>query len=345
VYFECSILKLPPNRGGQPMPTSPMQYIFPGIIAAQAIHAAVQFNLPELLASGPKSSAELAVKCGAHAATLERLLRALTTIEMFQRMPDGRYRNTPLTDVLRVDHPQSLRAEGMFLPAPFIWLPLGELAESVRTGETAFERVFGQGFFTYLAEHSQDAAVFNRVMTQDILWTTPALLKAYDFSRFKQITDVGGGYGVLLSHILSATPKLEGVLFDQQQVVAGATDFLKGDVAARTRIVPGSFFDSVPVGSDAYLLRRIIHDWKDAEAVKILSNVRAAMKVDGTLLLIEGLIDSETRPAGLMDLMMLILGGVERTVSEFVKLVATAGFCLDRVIPAGAYSVIECRPV
>lgn len=321
-----------------------MQYIFPGILAAQAIHAAVEFNLPGLLASGPKSSAELAAQCGAHAPTLERLLRALTSIEMFQRLPDGRYRNTPLTDVLREDHPQSMRAEGMFLPAPFIWRPMGELAESIRTGEAAFDRVFGQNFFAYLADHPQNAAVFNRVMTQDILWTTPALLRAYDFSRFKQLTDVGGGYGVFLSHILSASPKLEGVLFDQQQVVAGAGDFLKGDVAARTKIVSGSFFDSVPEGSDAYLLRRIIHDWKDVEAIKILSNVRAAMKADGTLLLIESLIDSGTRPAGLMDLMMLVLGGVERTESEFRKLVETAGFSLDRIIPAGTYSVIECRP-
>jgi hypothetical protein len=326
------------------MPTNPMLYIFPGIIAAQAIHAAAQFKIPDLLAPGPKSSTELAAECGADAPTLERLLRALTSIEMFQRMPDGRYRNTPLTDILRADHPQSLRAEGMFLPAPFIWRPLGELAESIRTGEAAFDRVFGQDFFAYLAEHPQDAAAFNRVMTQDILWTTPALLKAYDFSRFKQLVDVGGGYGLLLSHILSATPKLKGVLFDQPQVVAGARDFLKGDVAARIEIVSGSFFDSVPEGSDAYLLRRIIHDWKDVEALKILSNVRAAIKPDGTLLLIEALVDSATRPAGLMDLMMLVLGGVERTEAEFKKLVASAGFSLQRVTPAGTYSIIECRP-
>ena len=326
------------------MPTNPMQYIFPGIIAAQAIHAAVEFRLPELLASGPKSSTEMAAECGAHAQSVERLLRALTSIEMFQRLPDGRYRNTPLTDILRADHPQSLRAEGMFLPAAFIWRPLGELTESIRTGQAAFDRVFGQHFFTYLAEHPQDAAVFNRVMVQDILWTTPALLKAYDFSRFRQLTDVGGGFGVLLSRILAATPKLEGVLFDQEQVVSGAKDLLKGDVAARTKIVPGSFFDSVPPGSDAYLLRRIIHDWEDADAVKILSNVRAAMKADSTLLLVESLIDSDARPAGLMDLMMLVLGGVERAESEFRKLLGTAGFSLDHVHPAGVYSVIECRP-
>src|ERR1700677_1934365 len=326
------------------MPTSPMQYIFPGIIAAQAIHAAVEFNLPDLLASGPKSSAELAAECGAHAPTMERLLRALTSIEMFQRLPDGCYRNTPLSDILRADHPQSLRAEGMFLPGPFIWRPLGQLVESVRTGEAAFDQVFGQNFFAYLAEHPQEAVVFNRVMTQDVLWTTPSLLRAYDFSRFRQLTDVGGGFGVLLSHILSATPKLEGVLFDEQQVVAGARDYLKGDVAARIRIVPGSFFDSIPGGSDAYLLRRIIHDWQDDEAVKILSNVRAAMQPNATLLIVEGLIDSATRPVGLMDLMMLVLGGRERTEADFHALLKSTGFSVSRIIPAGAYSLIECHP-
>lgn len=327
------------------MPPRALDYIYPGILAAQAVHAAVKFRIPDLLASGPKSTAELATECGAHALTLERLLRALTSVEMFQRLPDGRYKNSPGTEILRSDHPQSLWAEGMFLPAPFIWRPLGELAESVRTGEVAFDRAFGQNFFAYLAEHPQEAAVFNRLMTQDILLTTPALLRAYDFSRFKQLTDVGGGFGVFLSHILSATPKLEGILFDQQEVVAGARDYLKGDVAARIRIVPGSFFDSIPGGSDVYLLRRIIHDWQDGEVVKILFNVRAAMKPGCTLLIIEGLIDSPTRPVGLLDLMMLVLGGVERTVSEFRKLIETAGFSLDRVIPAGTYSVIECKPV
>jgi hypothetical protein len=321
-----------------------MQYIFPGIIAAQAIHAAVEFNLPGLLASGPKSSAELAAECGAHAPTMERLLRALTSIEMFQRLPDGCYRNTPLSDILRADHPQSLRAEGMFLTAPFIWRPLGELVESVRTGEAAFDRVFGQGLFEFLAEHQEEAAVFNRVMTQEILWTTPALLKAYDFSRFNRLVDVGGGHGVFLGHVLSAVPKLEGVLFDQPQVVAGARDTFKGDVAGRTTILSGSFFDSVPEGGDAYLLRRIIHDWQDDEAVKILSNVRAAMQPNATLLIVEGLIDSATRPVGLMDLMMLVLGGRERTEADFHALLKSTGFSLSRIIPAGAYSLFECHP-
>ncbi len=325
------------------MPHKALEYIHPGILAAQAIHAAVEFRIPDLLASGPKSATELATACGAHALTLERLLRALTSIEMFQRLPDGRYNNSPGTEILRRNHPLSQWAEGMFLPAPFMWRPLGELAESVRTGEAAFDRVFGQGIFAYLAEHPDEAEVFNCVMTQEILWTTPALLKAYDFSKFSRLVDVGGGYGVFLSHVLAAAPKLEGVLFDQPQVVAGARDSFKGDVAKRAMVISGNFFESVPDGADAYVLRRIIHDWEDAKAVKILSNVHVAMKPKSTLLLVEGLIDSPSRPVGLMDLMMLVLGGRERTEAEFRKLVESAGFSLDRVVPAGVYSVIECQ--
>lgn len=325
------------------MPPKPLEYIYPGMVAAQAIHAAVKFRLPDLLAAGPKLSSELAAECGAHAPTLERLLRALTSIEMFQRLPDGRYKNSPATEILRRDHPQTLWAEAMFLPAPFVWLPLGELVESVRTGKTAFDRVFGQGIFSYLAERPEEAAAFNRVMTQDIPWTTPALLKAYDFSRFRRLVDVGGGHGTFLGHILAAVPNLRGVLFDQAQVVAGARDSFKGDVAGRIEIAYGSFFEKVPEGADAYVLRRIIHDWDDEEAVKILSNVRNAMDGGGTLLIIEGLIDSATRPVGLLDLMMLVLGGRERTETEFRNLVQSAGFTLSRVVPTGTYSVMECK--
>jgi hypothetical protein len=328
----------------QPMPTRPLEYIYPGIVAAQAIHTAVKFRIPDLLKSGPKTAAELAAACGAHEPTLERLMRALTSIEMFLRTPEGRYSNSPLTEVLRTDHPQSLRSEGMFLPAPFMWLPLGQLFESVRSGKPAFEQVFGQSFFAYLADHPEEAADFNRVMTQEIIWTTPALLRAYDFSRFKVLVDVGGGRGLFLSSLLLATPGLQGVLFDQPQVMAESKELLKGDVAKRIRIVGGSFFDLVPEGGDGYLLRRIIHDWEDEDASRILGNVRRAMGTGGTLLLVERLSDSAVHPAGLMDLMMLVLGGRERTEADFHALLQSTGFSISRIIPAGSYSLIECHP-
>ena len=327
------------------MPTKPFEYVYPGILVAQAIYAAVKFRIPDLIASGPKTVSELALESGAHEPTLDRLLRALTSIDLFVRTPDGRYRNSPLTEVLRADHPQSLSAEASFYAAPFLWRPLGAFSESVRTGEPAFDLVFGESFFAYLAAHPEEAAVYNRVMTHEILWATPALLRACDFSRFKRLVDVGGGQGALLSNILAATPQLQGILFDRPQVVAEAKQFVKGDVAKRVKIVGGDFFDLVPEGGDAYLMRKVIHDWEDEDAMRILRNVRHAMDKNSTLLLIERLIGSAANSAGLLDLLMMVLhGSRERTEAGFRSLVESAGFSLSRVVPAGDYCLIECRP-
>lgn len=329
------------SAGGQSS-TNPIEYIWPGILAAQAIHVASKLRIPDLLASGPKTIAELASKCGAHPPTLERLLRALASLEMFAPTPDGRFRNTPLTEVLRTDHPQSRRDGALFLPAPFLWRPLGELYKSVWTGEPTFPVIFGQRFFEYLADHPEDASLFNSVMTQGI--AAHAVLAAYDFSRFERLVDVGGGQGALLRDILAATPSLQGVLFDLPQVVAGASEVLKGDLGARSQIVGGNFFDSVPGGADAYLLKGVLHDWPDDDAVSILRNTRAAIRPDGTLLLIENILDSAARPAGLIDLLMLVIGGRERTEADFRSLLDSTRFSLIRIIPTEASWLIECHP-
>jgi O-methyltransferase domain/Dimerisation domain len=326
------------------MATNPMQYIWPGVIAAQAIYVAAKLRIPDLLASGPKTIAELAADCGAHAPALERLLRALATLEMFAPTPDGRFRNTPLTEMLCSDHPQRLRDGALLLPAPFLWRPLGDLYESVRTGEPAFTRVFGQNFFEYLAAHPADAAVFNAAMTQGIAWTSHALLAAYDFSRFGRLVDVGGGEGALLRDILAATPGLHGVLFDLPAVVTRARGILTGEIGARCEIVAGDFFDCVPEGASAYLLKGVIHDWPDRDAARILRNARRAIRVDGTLLLIEN-VDSDARPAGLGDLLMLAIGGRDRTEADFRSILAATGFALTRIIPTEVSSVLECHPL
>jgi SAM-dependent methyltransferase len=322
--------------------SKPMEYIWPGIIAAQAIHAATKLGIADLLSSGTKSVAELARDSGAHPPSLECLLCALSTLGVFAVTPDGRFCNTPLSDVLRADHPESQRASALFLPAAFLWRPLGELHETVRTGEPAFQRIFGQRFFDYLASHQDDAATFNTVMTEGIRWTSSGLLSAYDFSRFRLLVDVGGGEGALLRDILSATPGTRGVLFDLPQVVSGASALLTGDVGGRCQIVGGDFFNSVPEGGDAYLLKGVIHDWPDQEASKILRNTRRAMRPGGTLLLVENVVDGQ-RAVGMIELLMLVIGGRERSEVDFRSLLAATGFAITRIVPAEGTSIIECH--
>ena len=321
-----------------------MEYIWPGIVAAQAIHTAAKLRIPDLLASSAKTAAELAAEAAADPAALECLLRALSTLGIFSLSSGGRFANTPLSDQLRVDHPQSQREAALFLPAAFLWRPIGELHESVRTGEPAFPRIFGRQFFDYLAVNPEDARVFNAVMTQGIPYTAPALLAAYDFSRFKRVVDVGGGQGALLREILSATPDLEGILFDLPPAVAHASEIFGPDIAPRCQVIAGSFFDSVPQGGDLYMMKGIIHDWHDEDALRILRNTRRAIGRSGTLLLIENLIDAPARPVGVMELLMLVIGGRERKEADFRSLLAGAGFEVIRVIPAVTSSLIECRP-
>jgi hypothetical protein len=325
------------------MPNNPMECIWPGIVAAQAIHAAARLAIPDLLAAGPRSAAELAASADAHAPSLDRLLRVLSALEVFTVTPDGRFGNTAFSETLRADHPQSQRAMALFLPAAFLWRPIGELCESVRTGEPAFERVFGQRFFEYLASHPDDNAVFNSAMTHGVPFTSSALLSAYDFSRFRLLADVGGGEGALLRDILAATPGLRGLLFDLPQVVARADDVLSGEVAARCRIVGGSFFDAVPVGADACIMKGVIHDWPDEDAATILRNTRRALPQDGTLLLIENVVDAG-RAANPMELLMLVVGGRERTEAEFRSLLSSSGFTLARLVPMAKSAIVECRP-
>jgi hypothetical protein len=322
-----------------------MEYIWPGIVAAQAIHAAVKLRIPELLASGPQSASALAAEAGADASALERLLRVLSSFGIFTVTQDGNFANNAASEELKDDRPNSQRDAALFLPAAFLWRPIGDLYESVRTGEPSFPRIFGKPFFEYLAANPQDAEVFNAVMTQGIAFTSPALLAAYDFSRFKLIVDVGGGEGALLREILLATPGLEGILFDLPQTVARAGEVLTGEIATRCRIVGGSFFDSVPGGGDLYILKGVIHDWPDEDAVRILRSTRHAIGPAGTLLLIENPVDSADRPVGAMELLMLVIGGRERSTADFRSILAPSGFEIVRIVPAGWSSLIECRPV
>jgi SAM-dependent methyltransferase len=322
-----------------------MQLLWPAAVAVQAIHAAARLGLADAVAAGSSTVDELAEATGAHRTSLARLLRALTSLGIFAEDPTGRYRATPLGDALRADHRQSARPLAMMLGARFIWEPLGWLDDAVRTGQTAFERVHAAPFFRYLGEHPDDAAVFNAAMSSMPAFLA-GMIEAYDFSPFRRIVDVGGGRGALLAAILDANPQARGVLQDLPSVVAEAAALRRDGIAERCEIVGGDFFDGVPEGGDAYLLKGIIHDWNDEAAVAILRNVRRAIRPNGRLFLLETVLTGSDDPGrSMMDLLMMVLtGGRERTEDEFRSLLQDAGFALIRVIPTSGHSIVESRP-
>jgi hypothetical protein len=230
----------------------------------------------------------------------------------------------------------------------FFWDAWGALHDTVKSGEPAFERVHGERFFDYLGHHTNEAAVFNDGMTSASKFDLLAILDAYDFSPFKRIVDVAGGHGALLRGILERCPHATGVLCDLPSVIAGATAITESRVASRAELVEADMFQSVPSGGDAYILKRILHDWSDADATRILRSCRRAIASTGKLLVIDCVLNppNEPDPGKLMDLNMLVLlRGRERTEVEFRELLAAAGFTLTRIVPAGRVAVVEGVPL
>ena len=264
-------------------PAAALRRLVNGYQAAQAIHVAASLGIADLLADGAKTSDELAAATETHAGALYRLLRALAGLGVFHEGDDRRFSLTPLGDGLRTDAPESLAGWAAFMGRPYYWQAWGALGESVRTGENAFRLLHGTDVWEYRSRHPEESEIFDRAMMALTGGANRALLEAYEFGRFEKLVDVGGGNGTLLAAILAANPGLRGVLFDQPHVVSHAEEVLQRvGVADRCEIVGGSFFDAVPAGGDAYLLKWIVHDWEDDPAREILLNCRRTMGVNNT---------------------------------------------------------------
>jgi len=233
--------------------------------ATQAIYVAARLGIADLVAETPKTADEIADATKAHAPSLIRLLLMLSSIGIFTEDAAGRFRVTPLGELLRRDHPQSQRGMAIMYGSEFFWRPWGELYDAVTTGTSAFEQVYGVSLFNYLSTHPEAATIFNDAMTSVSSRDISTILAAYDFSRFERIVDVGGGHGALLEAILLANPKVRGVLADQPAVVANMPALPTRAIADRCEIAGVDFFTSVPQGADAYIMKYIIHDWDDQD--------------------------------------------------------------------------------
>jgi len=309
---------------------------------SQAIHVAAVLGIADLLADGPRSSDDLAEATGTNPRALYRLLRALSAFGLFHEDDERRFSLTELGDALRSDAPESVAGWAAFVGRRNIRDAWSVLEESIRTGENAFKLAHGVGVWEYRAQHPEESESFDRAMASSSQLVIRSLIDAYDFGRFGTIVDVGGGNGTLLRALLEEYPGLNGVLFDQPHVVEGV------ELGERGRIVGGSFFESVPEGGDAYLLKWIIHDWEDEESVAILRGCRASMGPAAVVLLIERDLGgpNENPAAKLSDLNMLVMpGGLERSEDEYAALFEQAGLRYTRTtVTATGHAVIESVP-
>jgi hypothetical protein len=308
-----------------------------GYRTTQAIHVAVVLGMPELLADGARSPMELAALTHSHAPSMERLLRALAAIGILREGKDARFALSPLGRGLEPTVLGSLNAWAKLVGSRALWSAWGELIHTVRTGETAFDHAHGRNVWDARRTNPEDGALFALAMREGTSTIASEVLAACDFSECRHIVDVGGGDGALLEQILIAWPEMRGTLLD----LPCATQHRGAhcgphELADRLDIVAGDFLTDIPKGRDIYLLKHVLHDWANSEALAILRACRSAMASHSQLLIIERLLapPNEGAEGKLSDLnMMVVTGGRERTRDEFARLLADLGLAIGSEIP------------
>jgi O-methyltransferase domain/Dimerisation domain len=307
-----------------------------GGAVAHVVHIAAKLGLADRLADAPKSAAELAGPLELHAPSLHRLMRTMASLGLLTEGEAQRFSLTKLGEALKTGAPGSARATLLMTGSSWVGTGFANILHSVQTGRTGFEKAQGRPFFDYLAQHPEDASVFSEAMVGLHGAEPPAVAAAYDFSSFKTVVDVGGATGNMLAAILARYPEPRGLLFDRSHAVVDATKLLKANgVVDRVTIEAGDFFQTVPTGGDAYILSHIMHDWNDEQCLTILGHCRKAMKPNGRLLIVEMVLPpgDAPHPGKILDMVMLVLiGGQERTEAEYAHLLDKAGFRLNRVV-------------
>ena len=317
-----------------------------GSLVSQAVYVAAKLGVADLLAARPRTAAELAAETGADAPSLYRILRALASVGVFSERDGGTFELTPPAEFLRSDVPGSLRDVAIFMGEEWHWRVWGNTLHSVMTGRAAWEYTHGAEVFPYFQANPRESAIFDRAMTSLSSLSAAAVAEGYDFSGVRELVDVAGGHGRLLASVMRANPEMRGVLFDLPHVIEGAPPNLEAEgVSERCELARGDFFEGVPAGADAYIMKHIIHDWDDERALIILKNIARAMKEGGRVLIVETVIPEGNAPnlGKVLDIEMLVSpGGKERTEKEYKELLARAGLRLTRIVPTKSpYSVVE----
>jgi hypothetical protein len=322
-----------------------------GLIVHHCLGAAAKLGIADLLKDGARSTENLAATLEVNEDALYRTLRFLAGQGVFHETATRKFANSRLSEWLCTDVPESIRSVLIYRASAFFLTPFSDLLYSIQTGAPSRERGLEVNGFELLRRNPEDAQLFDAAMTEiSGLWAS-SVAAAYDFSKWGSVMDVGGGNGMLLATIMAMHPGLQGVLADQPHVLERAWQhkFWQPDLLRRVRFEAMDFFQAIPPGCRAYMMKNIIHDWDDEHARQILFNCRRAIPDDGALLLIEFCVGGANTPSvgKAVDLMMLTLtGGKERTMSEHEKLLVSAGFRLKGSIPlSNDIMILEAEPV
>ncbi len=272
-----------------PPHASLMQILTGGMISG-AVSALARLGVPDHLESGPQSAEELAPKVGAQAGPLYRLMRATASVGVLVEGPDGKFSQTPMSEVLRSNGKPSLRGWATMTSQEWHLRGWEHLEYCVRTGKQALDDIYGKPAFEFFGDKPETAAIFNQAMTDLSTLDSPAVAAAYDFEGIRTIVDVAGGHGLLLATILQRYPHLTGTLYEFPSVIEGALPGPLTPVLDRCKLVPGDMFASVPAGADAYIMKHIIHDWPDELCLKILKSCRQGVNAGGKLLVVDSVI-------------------------------------------------------
>jgi SAM-dependent methyltransferase len=332
-------------------PAAQLLQISSGVILQQALYAAAKLGVADILNNRAQTSPELAVGLKVNESALLRMLRFLASQGVFEETVSGVFTNNELSHFLRSGVPGSLRSFVILRGSESFFAPFGEILYSIETGLPSKEKLYGRDTFDQLNRDPEMARIFDDAMTNISEYMGAAIAGAYDFGAWGSLMDVGGGNGMLLAQILRAHAGLRGVLADLPHVLERAQErgFLAGELQPRSKLQSCDFFQEVPNGCSAYLMKNVIHDWDDKRAHKILINCRRAVPDHGVLLLAQWAVPDENRPSAgrFMDIAMMVLtGGKERSVAEHRELLASAGFRLRQVFPVpGDFSIIEAIPV
>jgi O-methyltransferase domain len=316
------------NQNQTPSPVRAFM-LLSGMVNSQVVAALIKTNILESLATGPKSTDELARARKVNQNVLSRTLRFAAILDIVN-FAEGKYYVTDVGRCFLKDVPGSLYSSASFIYAPPWRDSWNNFTHCLVSGLPAFDHVMGMPFFEFLDTNEEYGKPFNNYQTMLTTMVAPIVPEAYDFNSFKTICDVGGGQGILLKSVLERTPQSQGILFDMESAMK---QHVLGDMVERVKLVAGSFFDNIPA-ADCLILKTVIHDWNDENSQKILTNCRKALNPGGRIILVEQVVEEPYTLSSLFyDLhMQVMLGGSERTEDEFRVLFQSAGLKLNRII-------------